>query len=121
MTTIGTLFTNAITTAMAAVAAAEAAAKLAADVAAGIGCLAVAPATSVIKKSSLLRGVTAARNRSTGEYTGKWLARIKVPNSNGKISTIQEHAGKCAQCAQQYAAVRLVVCGIVWQCQRTAQ
>jgi hypothetical protein len=83
VTTIGTLLTNAITTAMAAVAAADAAATLAADVAAGIGCLAVAPAISVIEKSSLLRGVTAVRNCSTGYYTGKWLAKITVPNTNG--------------------------------------
>jgi hypothetical protein len=88
MTTLGTLFTDAVTTAMAAVAAAEAATKLAADVAAGIGCLAVAPATSVIRKSSALRGVTLARNSRTGESTGRWEARICIPNSNGKVTCL---------------------------------
>jgi hypothetical protein len=88
MTTLGTLFTDAVTTAMAAVAAAKAATKLAADVAAGIGCLAVAPATSVIRKSSALRGVTLARNSRTGESTGRWEARICIPNSNGKVTCL---------------------------------
>jgi hypothetical protein len=73
---------------MVAVAAAKAATKLAADVAAGIGCLTVAPTTSVIIKSSNLRGVTAARSTHTGEYNGRWDAKITVPNSNGKVNCL---------------------------------
>jgi hypothetical protein len=52
------------------------------------------------------------RSAVCGSATGSVWHCVAVP-AHGAVGVWQ--------CAQQYAAVRLVVCGIVWQCQRKAQ
>ena len=76
------LATDAITAAVAAIGAAKVATDLVAKDVTRIAYRVVAPITTVITSS--LRGVTAVKNNSTGEYTGKWRARIGIPKSNGK-------------------------------------